>query len=276
MRSPSVVIPVFNAVDVSTRAILFLIRTGCEPSNIHVFNDASTDPRIAALKSLAEELGVGWIDQPENLGYTRNINAAFRSLESEFILLMNSDCLLRWDAAEEMAKVLTKHTAAAVVGPLSNHAGSQSVAFRSRRDWLHLDDDEIEDDVNCVSSKLRSRYGRRPFAIPTVNGFCAVWRRAFLEEIDFFDEVNFPRGYGEEDDACIRLGAKGRLCLVAPWLFAVHFKTQSFTLTERSKNKAVASELLSKLHGANLMERVLANFDKHPLLRNLRKDAVDD
>jgi hypothetical protein len=51
--------------------------------------------------------------------------------------------------------------------------------------------------------------------IPTGVGFCLFIRRGCLDDVGFFDEQRFGRGYGEENDFCLRASARGwvnRLC----------------------------------------------------------------
>src|SRR5690606_31881318 len=45
--------------------------------------------------------------------------------------------------------------------------------------------------------------------VPTGNGFCMYVRRDCLNEVGLLDADAFPRGYGEENDFCMRAGRAG-------------------------------------------------------------------
>jgi GT2 family glycosyltransferase len=64
--------------------------------------------------------------------------------------------------------------------------------------------------------------------VPTGSGFCMYIRRDLINEIGAFDEVLFPRGYGEENDFCMRALNVGWKNVVTSWSFVFHVRTASF------------------------------------------------
>ncbi len=102
-----------------------------------------------------------------------------------------------------------------------------------------------------------------------------LWRREAVEEVGLFDEQNFARGYGEEDDLCFRLTRAGWLCTVAPWIFVPHLKTQSLSPAERAARKADAMPALVRLHGSAFVSSVVAHLENHPLFRQLATETID-
>ena len=63
---------------------------------------------------------------------------------------------------------------------------------------------------------------------PTGNGFCMLFKRAVLDEIGAFDAEGFPRGYGEENDFCMRARAAGWTHLVDDSTYVLHERSASF------------------------------------------------
>jgi hypothetical protein len=53
-------------------------------------------------------------------------------------------------------------------------------------------------------------------------------RRALVDDCGLFDHEAFPRGYGEENDFCMRAMKAGWVNLVSPWSFVYHIRTASF------------------------------------------------
>jgi hypothetical protein len=64
--------------------------------------------------------------------------------------------------------------------------------------------------------------------IPTGVGFCLYLRRDCLEAVGPFDEQAFPRGYGEENDFCLRATKLGWRHLAATDTFVRHLGSRSF------------------------------------------------
>ena len=63
---------------------------------------------------------------------------------------------------------------------------------------------------------------------PTGVGFCMYIKRAVLKEVGQFDEKNFGRGYGEENDFCQRAILKGWQNIIAADIFVRHWGATSF------------------------------------------------
>jgi hypothetical protein len=112
--------------------------------------------------------------------------------------------------------------------------------------------------------------GRRPFFVPTVNGFCTMWRMEALQAIGFLDEETFPRGYGEEDDACLRALEAGYMSAVAPHLFAVHLRTQSFSHAEKVTLKEHAARMLADKYSERYRAKLVAYHERNPFMRQVK------
>ncbi|MFC7694964.1 glycosyltransferase family 2 protein [Paeniroseomonas aquatica] len=65
-------------------------------------------------------------------------------------------------------------------------------------------------------------------SVPTGNGFCLYIRRTCLDAVGAFDTAAFPRGYGEENDFCMRAGRAGFENLVDDRTYVWHRRSASF------------------------------------------------
>ena len=82
--------------------------------------------------------------------------------------------------------------------------------------------------------------------IPTGVGFCLYIRRALLDDIGVFDERRWGRGYGEENDLCLRASHKGWRNVGAYDVFVFHEGSVSFGKEKWAiilKNQAVLDSL---------------------------------
>ena len=107
--------------------------------------------------------------------------------------------------------------------------------------------------------------------VPFVNGFCLALRRAAIERIGLFDEVNFPIGYGEEDDLCLRAADAGYVCGIVTNAYVFHVKSASFTPERRKFYVAAGAKALDLKHTKNRIAMASAAMRYHPGLRTVRE-----
>ena len=81
--------------------------------------------------------------------------------------------------------------------------------------------------------------------VPTGVGFCMYVRREALNEVGLFDEKTFGRGYGEENDFCMRASALGWRNVTCSNVFVFHDGGVSFS-TEKAERVQHAMTVLDK------------------------------
>jgi GT2 family glycosyltransferase len=269
-RDVTVVIPVFNAVDALRTSLEILLAGGLDPARVRLHDDGSKPERVRAFAAWAEARGFDWRPNRVNLGYTPNVNQALRQVETPFALLMNSDCFVTAGTVAGLAAVMAEHPYIGALGPYSNNAANQTIGLSAQIDWSLLGAAEIEGKIAHMERELDWSFGRRPFFVPSVNGFCTLWRMEALEAIGYLDEENFPRGYGEEDDACLRALEAGYMSAVAPHLFAVHLRTQSFSHAEKVKLKEQAARKLAEKYSERYRAKLIAYHERNPFMRQVK------
>jgi glycosyltransferase involved in cell wall biosynthesis len=109
------------------------------------------------------------------------------------------------------------------VTALADNAGAFSAPEPGRAN--SLPDGVTGDQVGrAVAQAAERRYPRTP----TGNAFCMLIRRDCLDEVGMFDAEAFPRGYGEENDFCMRARQQGWRHLVDDSTFVLHSRSASF------------------------------------------------
>ena len=79
-----------------------------------------------------------------------------------------------------------------------------------------------------LDAACRAANAGRSVELPTTVGFCMYIRRAALADVGLFDAETFGRGYGEENDFCLRASARGWRHLLACDTFVYHEGAVSF------------------------------------------------
>ncbi len=245
----TVIVPVHNAHDAVKDCLESVIRWTAVPYRLLIIDDASTDPRIRPLLSAfardAAHVRVFFND--ENRGYTATINKGCRMAGTDDVVLLNSDTRVTQGWLAKLAACASSDSEIATVTPLSNAAGVFSVPLRNRVNPIPagMSIDEMGRLVERMSMGLRPR-------VPTGNGFCLYVSRAALDAVGGFDAVNFPRGYGEENDFCMRAEKMGFIHVIDDATFIYHQRTGSGSAVKT----AVLPECMARLHRIHPQYRI--------------------
>lgn len=254
-----VVIPVFGGVQQTRRCIeSVLASTPAAQAEIVVVNDASPEPAITAyVQQLANDRRITLLTNESNTGFVRSVNRGMAQHADRDVVLLNSDTEVANDWLDRLRVTAHRHDDVATVTPFSNNATICTYPFEG---WS-----------GGVPGTLGLAALDRVFArantglaieLPTAVGFCMYIRRDALSVLGAFDAERFGRGYGEENDFCMRALKSGRRNLLASDIFVFHEGAVSFS-EERAKLTAAATEALLQVH-PDYMERVVAFIEADP------------
>lgn len=270
-----VVVPVYNALDDVQSCLQSVVchRDGLAVRLI-VVNDGSNDETTSWLRGFAaEHRGVDLIENPTNLGYTRAVNVGLRASTAAHVVTLNSDTIVTSGWLRGLLRCMRSKRRIGIVGPLSNAASWQSVPklYDEHRqfainDTAGLTVDEMASVVSMASSR---RYPEMPF----VNGFCFMVSREVISAIGFMDEANFPVGFGEENDYCIRAADAGFKLAIADDVYVFHAKSKSFGHDRRKELSKAGSEQLRRKHTDEKFNRLVQLARTAQQLDLVRRDV---
>ncbi|QXI65769.1 hypothetical protein CP157_03561 (plasmid) [Paracoccus marcusii] len=219
-----IIVPIYNAADDLDICIRRL--TQYTPSNMEILliDDASPDPRIARILIEAEKLrGFTVMRNDKNLGFTRTINRGLEEIGHKHAILLNSDARVTPGWAQGMLRAATSRPRVATVTAMSDRAGAFSAPKIGNNNPLPDGVDEI-----TYARAFRKRsLGLYP-VVPTGNGFCMFINRDCINDVGPLDAQAFPRGYGEENDFCMRAGRAGWNHLIDDRTYVFHDRSKSF------------------------------------------------
>lgn len=223
-----VAIPVYGARDLFVRCLRSLLRHTPAHVTLLVVDDASPDPGCHRFLVELEASGtlhhrVAYLRHPENVGFVRNVNAAFAVADPADVVVLNSDCMVGpgWLEAMQLAAYADSNVATA--SALTNHGTILSIPHRNRpaRDLPQdVDFDQVAAEVRRSALDLRPR-------IPTAVGHCMLVRRDALDLVGGFDDA-FSPGYGEEVDFSQRCVLHGLTHVAADAALVLHRQGGTF------------------------------------------------
>ena len=185
------------------------------------------------------------------------------SASSGDVVLLNSDTIVtpRW--LEKLIDASLSSGDIGTVTPLSNNATLCSVPRPFEENLIPTGFD-VESFAALVEGVSMRAYPR----LPTGVGVCLFVRRALLDDIGGFDAERFGRGYGEENDFCMRALARGWLHIADDATFIAHAGHRSFGSSRAALQRA-AARTLARLHPSYMP--AIARFMKEDPLAPVRE-----
>jgi cellulose synthase/poly-beta-1,6-N-acetylglucosamine synthase-like glycosyltransferase len=197
----AIIIPVYRNLEITKRCIESVLGSNLTGVvGIFILNDCSPDPGMSkALEEYSSHPCVKVIHNPENVGFVRNVNNGMRLAGDADVVLLNSDTIVAGDWLLNLHTHSCSSDRVSSVTATSNNATICSFPImEGRNSWpMGLDTKKVQQTL--------SRHNKGRFVkIPTAVGFCMYITRRSLSAIGDFDAEAFGKGYGEENDFCLR------------------------------------------------------------------------
>jgi len=236
---PYVVLPVYRGRS-ETLACIYSVLSADPHSPLVAIEDCSPEGDLStSLRELADEGLFQLLHNRENLGFAPTVNRGMSVYPERDVVLLNSDTEVFGDWLARLNRTAHRESDIATVTPLSNNAEICSYPY-----WLR--DNNMALEVGYATlDELAARVNQGLYAAaPTAVGFCMYLRRSCLDEVGLFDE-RFAKGYGEENDFCLRASQQGWRHVIAGDVFVRHVGSVSYrsgTLGRRRRALALLQE----------------------------------
>lgn len=270
MKPVAIVVPVFNAID-DLRACIDSVRTHTPKGayRLILIDDASSDERVGNFfKELAEldDPNLELLRNHQNLGFVATANRGMALFADLDVLLLNSDTLVTSGWLERMQRCAASDSRIGTITPFSNNAEICSFPLFCR-------DNPLSDlpPLDRIAAAFATRKPIYP-DLPTAVGFCMYICRGLLSAIGNFDVETFGKGYGEENDFCMRASAAGFRNVLCDDAFVAHTGGRSFNEQKRALMLENGRRLLARYpHYAELVQQFIAADP----LQEIRESAWD-
>ena len=249
-----------------------------ERHRILIVNDGSSAETTEWLDRFARETrNTKLMSRAQSYGYTSSANLGLRAMDpdADMAILLNSDTVVARSWIEKLLDAAFSNPGIGVVGPLSSAASHQSVpnhkGTKTQTAINDLPNGYTVADMNrwCEENSPEDFVPR----VPLIHGFCFALTREAIEMVGFFDEENFPNGFGEENDYCFRVTDAGLSLAVATHTYVYHEKSQSYGERRLDLSKS-GSQRFRDLHGSARVERAVRSMKNNPHLIRFRNEAA--
>lgn len=239
------------------------------------FSDARMREMLDSYKEKYDIITV--INLKEQNYYTKAANVGLKASNSKIKTLVNSDTIVTHGWEKRVQALFGLSSTVGIVGPLSNAASTQSVPFvKSTKTQTAINTlppgvsiDEFAEFIKAEAAGIV-----RPF-VPLVHGFCLSLTQDVIDEIGYFDEESFPKGYGEENDFCFRAEDAGFVLAIAVDTFIFHAKSKSYTSDDRVANMNNGMKKFAEKHGVDRIKSAIQYMENHPSLQEIRSRVLN-
>lgn len=230
-KSVCIVIVSYNSGAILTECVRSVLASTV-PVKIHVSDNGSNDNSISYLRQcLGDNPLLKIVENGENLGFAKGNNVVLSRCRSDYVLILNPDCVVEPDTLERMIEVMERHPEAGTAGCLIvNPDGSEQVGCRRfvPTPWrcfvrvLHLHQ-VIRNHPRFRSFMMTDLpLPRMPDPVEAISGAFMFVRREALEAVGLMDENYFL--HCEDLDWCMRFRQAGWKILFTSHVRITHWK----------------------------------------------------
>ena len=233
-RTVSIVVPVYRGL-AETRACLESVFAAVNTlrTSVTVINDATPEPELADyLRDLTARNLIHLIEHKTNTGFVASVNEGMSLHPESDVVLLNSDTAVFGNWLDRLSAHAYSGRVASVT-PFSNNA-----TICSYPEFCENNTIPPELSAADLDRAMFAANAGRHCTIPTAVGFCMYIRRDALNDVGLFDEATFGKGYGEENDFCMRALYRGWSQLLAADTFVYHAGAVSFGPSTEPEQRA--------------------------------------
>lgn len=251
-----VIIPVYNSpewLELCVEAAIVSDKSNVI-NKVILVDDCSKKETLSLIERLCQKYDkVISVCNSENMGFVKSCNLGMKRCTENYIMLLNSDCLLANDSTARMIKILQENPKAGLICPLSNNAANLSISIPSMTNYVQID-------------QLFRELPDKVYPACTIVGNCMLITKTCYNAVGGLDEA-FGMGYGEETDYQFRAAAAGFDAIVAGNVYVFHKSQVSFGNREKiSEQKERNRELFFSRWGKEYNRLMKAYMHNDPAM----------
>lgn len=191
----SILLPCFNEEKTIENTVISLLGLDYPDYEIIMINDKSTDNTLEKMQEIVNkyhdsDLAIKILDMPQNGGKARGLNAAVKQIQTDYIMVVDSDCYVaRNSLMKLMDKLLSDSKYGAVTGAPVIQNRTTLLGKLQTLEYIGI--------IGNIKRAQAFFFNR----IMTISGVLVCYRVSALETINYFD----PSAMTEDIDATWRL-----------------------------------------------------------------------
>ena len=266
MNKCDVIIPVYKSPEWVKICVYSLFKNTREDiiDTVYLINDCDDELTKNCLNNLSSKYEkIKVLQNKENLGFIKTTNRGMKESTADYVLLLNTDCIISKNAIEKMIKHVENNKKIGLICPISSNAANLSLDMYEGFSFMQMNE------------LLERKFGGMDFDACTVVGNCLMITRECINEIGYLDEA-YGTGYGEETDYQFRAMEKGFEAKVAIDTYVFHKAEVSFGTSKEKKERLMHNRELFFKRWGNEYYKLLSQYEKNDPIKYINNNISDD
>ncbi len=263
MKKCDIIIPIYNSPEWVKMCVYAVFKNTPNEviGKVILMNDNSDKVTCNCIENLRKKYPekIEVYKNEENLGFIKNVNKGFKQTNAEYVLLLNTDCLLSTNTIPKLIEHVEKNNKIGLICPISSNAANISLDIFENYSYMQMND------------LLYRNFKGQCFDACTVVGNCLLITRECLEKVGDLDEI-YGMGYGDETDYQFKAHSKGFEAKVAIDTYVFHKSEVSFGTSKEKQQRVDANrKIFFDRWGKEYNER-MAIYEKNDPIKYIKEN----
>lgn len=227
MKKCDIIIPIYNSPEWVKMCVYAVYKNTPEEyiGKVILMNDNSDALTCNCIENLSKKYDKIEVYKNENnLGFIKNVNKGMDKTTADYVLLLNTDCLLSKNTIPKLIEHMEKNKKIGLICPISSNAANLSYDIPEHYSYMQVDE------------LFYQNFKGMNFDACTVVGNCLMISRECMEKTGYLDEA-YGMGYGDETDYQFKAHSKGFEAKVAIDTYVYHKSEVSFGTSPEKQKK---------------------------------------
>ena len=264
MKKCDVIIPVYNAPQWVKLCVYALFQnTKSETINkVLLIDDCSNELTKNLLNNLKNKYSkVEVLNNEKNIGFVKTVNKGLKLSNSEYCLLLNTDCIISKCTIEKMINHCEKDSSIGLICPISSNAANLSLDMLPGYTY------------SMMNELLEANFSGITFDACTIVGNCLMITKECIRTCGYLDE-KYGLGYGEETDYHFRALDNGFKAKVAIDTYVFHKSEVSFGISEEKMKRLEKNRELFFSRWGEAYQKELEKYEKNDPIRFIKDKLI--
>ncbi len=253
MKKCDIIIPVYKSPEWVKLCVYSIFKnTKLETlEKVYLINDCTDELTTNSLKNLAEKYSkIVVLQNEKNLGFIGTTNRGMRESKADYVLLLNTDCIIAKGTIEKLIEHCEKNKKVGLICPISSNAANLTLEMFPGFNFMKM------------NQLLENKFKGKLFDACTVVGNCLMITRECIKKTGYLDEA-YGTGYGEETDYQFKAMSNGFEAKVAIDTYVFHKAEVSFGTSKEKQERLKKNRDLFFERWGNQYNELMEKYTKN-------------
>ena len=267
MKKCDIIIPIYNSPEWVNICVYALMHNTQNENigKVYLVNDCSNDITVNCINNLQNKYSdkIVVLNNKVNGGFIKSVNNGFKNSKSDYVLLLNTDCIITKNTIEKLMGHMEKDKNIGLICPISSNAANLTLDMFDGFTFHQMND------------LLERKFKGKLFDACTVVGNCLMISRDCIEKVGYLDEA-YGTGYGEETDYQFKAMEKGFTAKVAIDTYVFHKSEVSFGTSKEKQERLQKNRDLFFSRWKEQYDKEMEKYEKNDPISYIHENLTED